>query len=71
MIQRAGVHISATIAHNIDLAPRVDGLSVGDSLSFHGEYVWNSKGGIVHWTHRDPGKNHPDGWLKYRGQIYQ
>src|SRR4030095_11763624 len=37
------------IAHNIDIAPRIDGLQIGDSVSFYGEYVWNEKGGAIHW----------------------
>ena len=59
------------ITHNIDLAPRVDGLSVGDTISFNGEYAWNAEGGVVHWTHHDPHKRHVPGWLKYNGRIYQ
>src|ERR1051326_7859746 len=31
------------ITHNIDLAPRIDGLEVGDSVRFNGEYAWNEK----------------------------
>ncbi|MCK0715473.1 DUF3465 domain-containing protein [Chromohalobacter sarecensis] len=58
------------IAHNIDLAPRLEGLQAGDTVGFFGEYEWNSKGGVVHWTHRDPGGDHPDGWLEYHGQRY-
>ena len=58
------------IAHNIDLAPRLDGLQVGDSVQFKGEYVWNPKGGVVHWTHRDPNGGHPAGWLKFQGRTY-
>lgn len=57
--------------HNIDLASRIDPLNVGDKLEFNGEYIWNVKGGIVHWTHRDPQGHHADGWIKHDGKIYQ
>ena len=59
------------IAHNIDLAPRIPDLNVGDTVEFYGEYEWNSKGGVIHWTHHDPKKKHVDGWLKHKGKVYQ
>lgn len=59
------------IAHNIDLAPRISSIKEGDSLEFYGEYEWNSKGGLIHWTHNDPNGHHEDGWLKHKGRIYQ
>ena len=59
------------IAHNIDLAPRVVGLREGDMVSFSGEYEWNPEGGVIHWTHRDPSKRHPAGWIKHNGKVYQ
>lgn len=59
------------VAHNIDLAPRIADLHEGDTVAFNGEYVWNPKGGVVHWTHHDPSGQHRPGWLKRGGQIYQ
>jgi len=59
------------IAHNIDLAPRVDALRAGDAIDFAGEYIWNEKGGVLHWTHHDPSGRHRSGWLRHAGRTYQ
>ena len=59
------------IAHNIDLAPRVESLKIGDTISFCGVYEWNSKGGTVHWTHHDPRRRHVSGWLKKGSKTYK
>jgi len=57
-------------AHNVDLAPRVP-LQVGDEVTFYGEYVYNPKGGIMHWTHRAPQGDHVAGWIMHNGNKYQ
>lgn len=58
-------------AHNIDLAPRIENIAVGDPVIFRGEYVYNPKGGVIHWTHHDP-KNHiAGGWIRYKNQEYK
>ena len=59
------------ISHNIDIAPRITGLKVGDSVSFNGEYVWNEKGGVIHWTHHDPQGRHVAGWVIHDGKTYK
>ena len=59
------------VAHNIDVAPRVQGLGVGDSVSFSGVYEWSAEGGTIHWTHRDPGGGHSPGWLRHDGRLYE
>jgi hypothetical protein len=56
-------------AHNIDLTSAIP-LAVGDIIQFRGEYVYNPKGGILHWTHRDPQGKIEGGWIKYKGTTY-
>ncbi len=59
------------IAHNIDIAPRVDDLQRGRPVAFRGEYEWNDLGGVVHWTHHDSDGVHPGGWIEYSDRKYE
>jgi hypothetical protein len=59
------------VAHNIELAPRLDGLRKGDTVTLYGEYVWNNHGGLMHWTHRDPSGRHAAGYIEWQGRRYQ
>ena len=63
--------ITILIAHNIDLAPRVEDIHEGDIVGFKGEYIYTPKGGTVHWTHKDPRGNHAAGWLEHNGKKYE
>ena len=58
------------VSHNIDLAPRVPAVK-GDLLEFKGEFEWNELGGVVHWTHHDPGGRREGGWVRSRGRLYE
>jgi hypothetical protein len=59
------------MTHNIDIAPRLEGLLVGDKVEFYGVYFFNDQGGGIHWTHHDPARKHIDGWLLWNGVYYR
>ena len=58
------------VTHNIDIAPRVESLTVGDEVHFAGIYEYNSEGGVIHWTHHDPGGTHRAGYLRVGDKVY-
>lgn len=67
---RATPDLSVLVVYNLDLARRVP-VAVGDSVTVRGEYIWNDKGGLIHWTHRDPAQKHQPGWVDLKGTRYQ
>ncbi len=61
--------ITLLVAHNIDLAPRAP-VTPGDRVTLRGEYVWNNRGGVLHWTHHDPKGRLEGGWIEVNGKRY-
>jgi len=59
------------VVHNIDMAPKLTTLRKGDRVSVKGEYEWNERGGLIHWTHKDPRSNHEDGWIDFNNVRYE
>lgn len=70
-ILRLPTGLTVLVSHNIDIAPRIEAMRVGDEVTVRGEYEWNDLGGIIHWTHHDPNGNHPDGWILHNGQRFE
>jgi hypothetical protein len=70
-ILRLDSDLSLLVAHNLDLAPRIDDIEPGDRIEFRGQYEWNDQGGVIHWTHHDPSQRRPGGWLEHRGETYR
>lgn len=58
------------IAHNIDLAKRAP-IESKDSVRIRGQYEWNDRGGVLHWTHHDPKGRHPGGWIEHAGRRFE
>jgi hypothetical protein len=58
------------VAHNVSRAPAVP-ISAGDVVTVHGGYIWNKKGGLIHWTHKSDSPRHPGGYIDFQGQRYQ
>lgn len=61
--------LTLLVSHNIDVASRVP-VREGDVVKVQGEYVWNNRGGVIHWTHHDPKGRKAGGWIEVNGQRY-
>lgn len=61
--------LTLLVSHNIDVAERVP-VGAGDTVKLQGEYVWNHRGGVVHWTHHDPKGRKTGGWIELNGKRY-
>ena len=69
LIRLASGH-TVLVAHNIDLAPKIPLRREGE-IRIRGQFEWNEKGGVLHWTHHDPGGRRPGGWIDWDGKRYK
>lgn len=45
-------------------------LRTGDRVIVKGEYEYYPRGGVIHWTHRDPRARHEGGYIYAGGRLY-
>lgn len=64
-------NLTVLVTHNTDLAPRVKAIKAGDPIKVTGQYEWNDKGGVIHWTHHDPQGRRDGGQITYKGKVYR
>jgi hypothetical protein len=43
----------------------------GDIVTVHGEFIWNQRGGVLHWTHHSDTPRHESGYIDFAGNRYQ
>ena len=69
IIRLSSQNLTVEIEHNISVGARAP-IAEGDRVIVHGEYVWNSKGGLIHFTHHDPQGTHEGGYIEDNGRTY-
>jgi uncharacterized protein DUF3465 len=69
IIRLTSQNLTVEIEHNISIGKRVP-VAQGDHVLVHGEYIWNSEGGLIHFTHHDPQGTHESGYIVDNGTTY-
>lgn len=65
-----GHGLTVRVESNLDLMGSLP-IRGGEPTTVRGEYDYDPRGGVVHWTHRDPRGRHPDGFVEVDGRRYQ
>ena len=64
-----GRGLTVRVEDNVDITGQIP-LQPGDEAVVRGEYIYDPRGGIIHYTHRDPRGRHPSGYVRVNGRIY-
>lgn len=61
---------SVTLISNLDMCEKVP-VQVGDVVGAGGQFIPTGKfAGILHWTHKDPRHNRPDGYIQLGDHVF-
>jgi hypothetical protein len=69
IIKLSSGDLTIEVEHNISIAKRAP-VKAGDHVVVHGVYVWNTQGGLIHFTHHDPQGTHEGGYVQDGGTTY-
>jgi hypothetical protein len=61
--------LTIRVEANVDFTGQFP-LKTGDSVVVKGEYEYYPRGGVIHWTHRDPRGRHEGGYIETGGRFY-
>jgi hypothetical protein len=58
------------IVSNLDMCEKIP-VQIGDEVSAGGMFIPTGKlSGLLHWTHKDPRKTRPDGFIEFKGHVF-
>lgn len=64
-----GCRLTVRVETNTDFTGEFP-LQRGDRVVVKGEYEYYGRGGVIHWTHRDPRGHHANGYVQVHGTMY-
>jgi hypothetical protein len=65
----SGCSVEIRVEANTDFTGEFP-LRNGDAVIVKGEYEYYARGGVIHWTHRDPRGRHEGGFIQTAGKTY-
>lgn len=65
----SGCSVVVRVEANTDFTGPIP-LTVGERVAVKGEYEYYPRGGVIHWTHRDPRGRHENGYIEAGGHSY-
>lgn len=65
----SGCALVVRVEVNTDLTGAIP-LSLSERVLVKGEYEYYPRGGVIHWTHRDPRGRHENGYVSANGTMY-
>lgn len=65
----SGCSLTVRVEANTDFTGAIP-LGIGEHVLVKGEYEYYPRGGVIHWTHRDPRGRHDNGYIEAGGHSY-